>query len=256
MTEPSWADRTQRTYLLAAATVALAFAGGALAQTEQVYRYTDTDGRIVYSDRAPPAGREERPAEAPRRQLHRDQPAAARRAAGDRALPGHALHVRLRRHLQQRRGAAQPPRRAVHHGRSSPRATTPPSCSRSPASSACRCCRSATRSRRASSSRAGRRPSTRPATRRPRRRAVPPRRARRSPAPLLAPRPWRAADVRRHAHTRQGHRLPEVAVRSAERRARPRGRSGAQLGAHRGAHSRGRASSVANWALAASSVAP
>jgi glutaredoxin len=44
----------QRTLSLAAATFALAFAGAALAQT-QVYRYTDTDGRVVYSDRAPPA---------------------------------------------------------------------------------------------------------------------------------------------------------------------------------------------------------
>src|SRR3954451_2175111 len=38
---------------LLAATAALAVAGGALAQT-QVYRYTDTDGRVVYSDRTPP----------------------------------------------------------------------------------------------------------------------------------------------------------------------------------------------------------
>jgi len=42
------------------AVVALALAlvlvaGGANAQTQQVYRYTDTDGRIVYSDKPPPA---------------------------------------------------------------------------------------------------------------------------------------------------------------------------------------------------------
>ena len=45
----------QRTHILSTAFLALAFAGGAFAQTAQVYRYTDTDGRIVYSDRAPPA---------------------------------------------------------------------------------------------------------------------------------------------------------------------------------------------------------
>lgn len=37
---------------IALAIAAAALAGGALAQT-QVYRYTDNDGRIVYSDRAP-----------------------------------------------------------------------------------------------------------------------------------------------------------------------------------------------------------
>ena len=44
----------RRTHILSTAILSLAFAGGALAQTAQVYRYTDTDGRIVYSDRAPP----------------------------------------------------------------------------------------------------------------------------------------------------------------------------------------------------------
>jgi len=44
----------RRTHVLTTAFLALAFAGAALAQTAQVYRYTDTDGRIVYSDRAPP----------------------------------------------------------------------------------------------------------------------------------------------------------------------------------------------------------
>jgi glutaredoxin len=43
-----------RTHILSTALIALAFAGAAHAQTAQVYRYTDTDGRIVYSDRAPP----------------------------------------------------------------------------------------------------------------------------------------------------------------------------------------------------------
>ena len=44
----------QRTHILSTALIALALAGAAHAQTAQVYRYTDTDGRIVYSDRAPP----------------------------------------------------------------------------------------------------------------------------------------------------------------------------------------------------------
>ena len=35
--------------------VALAAASAAVAQEKQVYRYTDKDGNIVYSDRAPPA---------------------------------------------------------------------------------------------------------------------------------------------------------------------------------------------------------
>ncbi len=42
----------------AVAALALALvlaAGGANAQTQQVYRYTDTDGRVVYSDKPPPA---------------------------------------------------------------------------------------------------------------------------------------------------------------------------------------------------------
>jgi glutaredoxin len=44
----------QRTHIFSTALIALALAGAAHAQTAQVYRYTDTDGRIVYSDRAPP----------------------------------------------------------------------------------------------------------------------------------------------------------------------------------------------------------
>lgn len=35
--------------------VALAAAAGATAQEKQVYRYTDKDGNVVYSDRAPPS---------------------------------------------------------------------------------------------------------------------------------------------------------------------------------------------------------
>jgi len=35
---------------------ALALAAGAVAQDRQVYRYIDTDGRVVYSDRVPPGG--------------------------------------------------------------------------------------------------------------------------------------------------------------------------------------------------------
>jgi glutaredoxin len=34
----------------------LVFAGSALAQERQVYRYVDADGRVVYSDRVPTAG--------------------------------------------------------------------------------------------------------------------------------------------------------------------------------------------------------
>src|SRR3982751_3728158 len=39
----------------AAAIIAATVAGDALAQAQQVYRYTDPEGRVVYSDR-PPAG--------------------------------------------------------------------------------------------------------------------------------------------------------------------------------------------------------
>lgn len=42
-------------YRIAFGLAALTVAGGAFAQAAQVYRYTDTDGRIVYSDR-PPTG--------------------------------------------------------------------------------------------------------------------------------------------------------------------------------------------------------
>jgi len=42
-----------RTILVPALAALALTAGGALAQT-QVYRYTDADGRVVYSDRAPP----------------------------------------------------------------------------------------------------------------------------------------------------------------------------------------------------------
>ena len=34
--------------------LALALAAGAAAQERQVYRYLDSDGRVVYSDRVPP----------------------------------------------------------------------------------------------------------------------------------------------------------------------------------------------------------
>jgi glutaredoxin len=40
---------------LASGVVAAAVAAGAAAQSQQVYRYTDKDGRVVYSDRGPPA---------------------------------------------------------------------------------------------------------------------------------------------------------------------------------------------------------
>jgi glutaredoxin len=36
--------------------LALAFAASAAAQERQVYRYVDSDGRVVYSDRVPPSG--------------------------------------------------------------------------------------------------------------------------------------------------------------------------------------------------------
>ena len=39
-------------YRIALGIAAISIAGGALAQS-QVYRYTDADGRVVYSDRAP-----------------------------------------------------------------------------------------------------------------------------------------------------------------------------------------------------------
>ena len=42
-------------FALAAAAVAAIVATGAAAQNQQVYRYVDKDGRIVYSDRGPPA---------------------------------------------------------------------------------------------------------------------------------------------------------------------------------------------------------
>jgi len=45
---------TRRLSTTLTAVCALALAGAALAETAQVYRYTDTDGRVVYSDRAPP----------------------------------------------------------------------------------------------------------------------------------------------------------------------------------------------------------
>ena len=45
---------TQYRYRLIVALAALTTATGVLAQA-QVYRYTDTDGRVVYSDRAPPS---------------------------------------------------------------------------------------------------------------------------------------------------------------------------------------------------------
>lgn len=42
-------------FALAAAAVAAIVATGAAAQNQQVYRYVDKDGRIVYSDRGPPS---------------------------------------------------------------------------------------------------------------------------------------------------------------------------------------------------------
>jgi glutaredoxin len=40
---------------LASGVVATALAAGVAAQSQQVYRYVDKDGRVVYSDRGPPA---------------------------------------------------------------------------------------------------------------------------------------------------------------------------------------------------------
>ena len=40
---------------LAGAALAVAIAAGAAAQVTQVYRYTDADGRVIYSDKPPPA---------------------------------------------------------------------------------------------------------------------------------------------------------------------------------------------------------
>jgi Domain of unknown function (DUF4124) len=46
--------RTREAVVLVAAAAGLALAFGAQAQNKDVYRYTDVDGRIVYSDRPPP----------------------------------------------------------------------------------------------------------------------------------------------------------------------------------------------------------
>ena len=85
--------------------------GGAPHRMQQVYRYVDKDGRVVYSDRGPPSDAKDVQAKRPARQRHRGQRDPDRRAAGAGALPGDAVLVRLRRGLHAGRGAAQPARR-------------------------------------------------------------------------------------------------------------------------------------------------
>ena len=51
--------RISRRVLLACSVAAAAAAACAAAQAQQVYRYVDKDGRVVYSDRAPPADSKE-----------------------------------------------------------------------------------------------------------------------------------------------------------------------------------------------------
>jgi glutaredoxin len=46
---------TAATRMLAAGLLAVCASGFATAQTQQVYRYVDPDGRVVYSDKPPPA---------------------------------------------------------------------------------------------------------------------------------------------------------------------------------------------------------
>jgi glutaredoxin len=48
-------ERATMRYAVACGFIAAAVAGGAAAQGQQVYRYVDKDGRIVYSDRIPPS---------------------------------------------------------------------------------------------------------------------------------------------------------------------------------------------------------
>ena len=57
----------------------------ALAQDQQVYRYVDPDGRVVYSDRAPPPDAKDVAGQALRRQLHRDRHDADRRRSRRRS---------------------------------------------------------------------------------------------------------------------------------------------------------------------------
>src|SRR5438034_10955006 len=48
-------DRPSVALTTLAAIVALGFAAGASAQDKQLYRYIDADGRVVYTDKSPPA---------------------------------------------------------------------------------------------------------------------------------------------------------------------------------------------------------
>ena len=77
--------------------LALLVCGEPVAQERQVYRYTDSDGRIVYSDRAPTSGAKDLSMKRRSWQHDRHDTATARNAAGGRTFPGYAVHVQLRR---------------------------------------------------------------------------------------------------------------------------------------------------------------
>ena len=102
---------------LAAGLIAAITVAGPEAQAQQVYRYVDKDGHVVYTDRAPPGDSKDvqakrmrgnviednttkrrgtRTAAAPSRQRHREQRSAPCGAAGAGALSGDPLYVCLR----------------------------------------------------------------------------------------------------------------------------------------------------------------
>ena len=90
-------------------------AAGALAQAPQVYRYVDAERprRLFRPAAAARRRRTCRPSGWARTSSRPSEPSVAAQQAR-RALSGHAVHVRVRRRLPERRGAAQQARRAVH----------------------------------------------------------------------------------------------------------------------------------------------
>ncbi len=89
-------------------------ATGALAQA-QVYRYTDADGRVVYTDRQPIGEVKNLQSKKVGSNFVSTSEPGLRGAARRGTFPGDALHVRLRRRVRERRSAAQQARRPVHH---------------------------------------------------------------------------------------------------------------------------------------------
>ena len=112
--EKPWQANPERIALLLGVAAAAVVAAGALAQAQQVYRYVDKDGNVVYSDRSPPKDSKDVQAKrlSPNFIENNTDPIAPAQAA--EKFPGDALHIRVRQRVRERRRPPQSARSPVH----------------------------------------------------------------------------------------------------------------------------------------------